>query len=255
MSPDALFRHISELGTAGLNVFIGVVDALPVSYAFGAGMIASANPCGFIMLPAFIGFFITSNSPDLRLELTRRLGRAGWFGLLVTAAFIATFAAMGLAVTLGGRALMEWTGWAGIIVGVLLATFGLYQLVFRRSLFSGMAAGVRVRRDRSTRGALLFGLAYGVCSLGCTLPAFLVVAGGVFVGNAGFAESMWRFVEYGAGMGFVLAVVALAVAVFQEQGARTFRRFLPAAEFTANAMLVLAGAYIVWYWTANGPLL
>lgn len=251
MSVDAVFGLMSELGTAGLNAFVGVVDVLPVSYAFGAGMIASANPCGFIMLPAFIGFFITSSSPDLRLGLPTRLTRAGWLGVLVTAAFIATFVAMGLIITVGGRALMEWTGWAGVVVGVLLAGFGLYQLIFRRSLFSGMTAGMRVQRDRSSRGAVLFGLGYGVCSLGCTLPAFLVVAGGVFVGNAGFAESMWRFVEYGAGMGFVLTLLAVAVALFQEQGTRTFRRFLPAAEIAANAMLVLAGSYIVWYWTLN----
>ena len=35
-----------------IGLFGRLVDALPVSYAFGAGMLASVNPCGFIMLPA-----------------------------------------------------------------------------------------------------------------------------------------------------------------------------------------------------------
>ena len=35
-----------------------VVDTLPVSYAFGTGMLAAVNPCGFALLPAYISFFL-----------------------------------------------------------------------------------------------------------------------------------------------------------------------------------------------------
>ena len=37
---------------------VGLVSVLPIGYAFGAGMIASVNPCGFLMLPALISFHL-----------------------------------------------------------------------------------------------------------------------------------------------------------------------------------------------------
>jgi cytochrome c-type biogenesis protein len=32
----------------------GLVTVLPVGYAFGAGMVAAVNPCGFAMQPAYL---------------------------------------------------------------------------------------------------------------------------------------------------------------------------------------------------------
>ena len=34
-----------------------VIDA-PLAYAFGVGMVATVNPCGFAMLPAYLSFFL-----------------------------------------------------------------------------------------------------------------------------------------------------------------------------------------------------
>jgi cytochrome c biogenesis protein CcdA len=35
-----------------------VAGLLPVGFAFAAGMVASANPCGFFMLPAYISYHL-----------------------------------------------------------------------------------------------------------------------------------------------------------------------------------------------------
>ena len=34
-----------------------MIDA-PLAYAFGVGMVATVNPCGFAMLPAYLSFFL-----------------------------------------------------------------------------------------------------------------------------------------------------------------------------------------------------
>ena len=101
---------------------------------------------------------------------------------------------------------------------------------------------------------LLFGVGYAVCSLGCTLPAFLVVAGSVFIGNPDLVEATGRFVEYALGMGFVLTALTLGLSLAREQANRAATRILPLIDPAANTVLVLAGAYIVWYWTRNGSL-
>lgn len=55
-----VFGAFSNEAYQWIGLFGRLVDALPVSYAFGAGMLASVNPCGFIMLPAFAAFYLTA---------------------------------------------------------------------------------------------------------------------------------------------------------------------------------------------------
>lgn len=244
---DALFEAVGQQANEWINLFSTWVRALPVSFAFGAGMLATVNPCGFIMLPAFAAFYFATDGGEAA-SLPRRLAQAAKVGAVVTVAFIVTFGAVGLLVTAGGREIVRWSGWAGLAVGIALVAFGLYQLAARRSLFSDVSANVRVARSRTLRGVLAFGLAYAVASLGCTLPIFMLVVGSVFTGEGGYVASAWRFVEYGAGMGAVLTVLTVGVAVSRAPVVRLVSGVLPYVHGTANVALIFAGSYLIWYW-------
>lgn len=252
MSPDAWLAAFYAEAMGWINVVDQGVRALPVSYAFGAGMLATLNPCGFVMLPAFAAFYTSAAGGDPNAAASVRAVRALRMGLLTTIAFVGTFGLMGLVVTSGGQLVIEWAAWGGIVVGVLLAAFGGFQLVSRRSIFARVTAGVRAPRSISAKGVLLFGVAYAICSLGCTLPIFLIVVGGVFLGRGEFSDSIMRFVQYGAGMGLVLTLVTLGVALARGWALRTTRHLLRYVDPMANAMLLVAGVYIVWYWTTIG---
>jgi len=67
-----------------------LVDLLPVSYAFAAGMVASVTPCGVLMLPSYVIYQLGS-AEDSRRHVVRRLLRAVRLALVVTAGFIAVF--------------------------------------------------------------------------------------------------------------------------------------------------------------------
>src|SRR5690606_1924885 len=103
-------------------------------------------------------------------------------------------------------------------------------------------------RSRTARGVLLFGFAYALVSLGCTLPIFMLVMGSVFTGQGDYAASAWRFMEYGAGMGVVLMLVAASVAVARQPVVRFVGGLLPYVHGFANLALVFTGAYVTWYW-------
>ena len=38
------------------GVFLSFGTKAPLGYAFIAGMVASVNPCGFVLLPAYLGY-------------------------------------------------------------------------------------------------------------------------------------------------------------------------------------------------------
>lgn len=249
-----VFEAIQQQASGWINAFAGAVDALPVSYAFGAGMLATVNPCGFIMLPSFAAFYMTAGDGG-DPGAARRVLRSLQMGAIITVAFVVTFGLVGIVLSSGGRFIVHWVGWAGLAIGVALIALGAYQLVTRRSLFANATANIRVQRSSTTRGVIAFGVAYAVASLGCTLPIFMVVVGSVFTGAGGYLEAVSRFVQYAAGMGLVLTVITIGVAAVRQQTIAVVNRALPYVETAGNGALMLAGAYLVWYWTSPGGLL
>lgn len=102
--------------------------------------------------------------------------------------------------------------------------------------------GPRARRARGLRPMFTFGLAYGLASLSCVLPVFLVAAGVAAGEPAG--DRLLSFAGFGAGLLAVLVLVTVAAALLEgaASGARRVVRFVPLA---SGALLVGAGVYIV----------
>jgi cytochrome c biogenesis protein CcdA len=74
-----------------------VVLDVPVALAVTAGMIATVNPCGFAMLPAYLGFFVGS---DRRARSSvSAVRRALGVTAAVTAGFVVVFGSIGLVVS------------------------------------------------------------------------------------------------------------------------------------------------------------
>jgi cytochrome c biogenesis protein CcdA len=100
----------------------------------------------------------------------------------------------------------------------------------------------------------LFGIGYGLASLGCTLPIFLVVVGSA-IKSQGFSNGLFQYFSYALGMGSVLTSLALSLAVFKGGLATYLRRVLPYMGRIAGALLLVSGSYQIYYWLTKGGLL
>src|SRR3546814_13264595 len=85
-----------------------MIDA-PLAIAFASGMLATVNPCGFAMLPAYLGFFLgqEGGDRDVRASVSRSLG----VGLSVSAGFLLVFSIVGLAIYHRSASFDRWTPW------------------------------------------------------------------------------------------------------------------------------------------------
>ena len=221
-------------------------------YAFSAGMVATVNPCGIAMLPAYISYYLATEDTKARTEL-QRLGRALLVGLLVAAGFVVLFALAGMVFAFAATALVRVMPWLGFFVGVGLFLLGLWMFTGRRIHVSGLPR-LQVERERSLRAMFLFGIAYGLTSLSCTLPIFLLVVGTAFT-QEGFAQGLGQFLAYGLGMGLVLMALTIGLALFREIALNSVRRVVPYVHRVSSFLLSMAGAYIVYYWLTKGGLL
>jgi cytochrome c-type biogenesis protein len=228
--------------------------ALPFGYAFGAGMVASVNPCGFLMLPAFGSYYLGFESGRAASSAWVRAGQALLLGTIASLGFVVLFGGVGAVLALGGRGIIRFFPWGGLLVGLGLLGLGLWLLVSKRPFGVMAASRVEAPFAPGVRNVFLFGVAYGICSLACTLPIFLVVVGTALV-TGGFLQSVGQFVSYGLGMGTILVLVTLSTALFSDALSTRLRRLLPHVHTLAAAFMALAGAWIIYYWLALGRLL
>ncbi len=206
--------------------------------SFAAGMAATVNPCGFAMLPAYLGLLIGDNGARRRSGL--RVGAA------VAAGAVAVFVVAGLFVAAGLRAVVTWIPWLALVVGLALVVAGLAELRGRH-LFARLPRMTRSFRDGSILGLIGFGAAYGVTSLSCTLPIFLsLVAASAATGSA--AEAIGVLTAYGVGMTLVLIVVTLAVATGRDRIVSMFRPVAARLSSISGWVMAAAGLFIIWYW-------
>jgi cytochrome c-type biogenesis protein len=216
----------------------------PFALAFAAGLVASVNPCGFAMLPAYLSFFIGTGEQDE--PRATAVARALRVGLAVSAGFLVVFGIAGLALTAGARWVTTAVPFLALIVGVGLTTAGIYMLT-GRSIPVRLPAPSRAGSGRGSGATALFGISYAIASLSCTLPVFLVVVGGAGT-QPTLAAGVATFATYAAGMALPLLGVAVALALGQDALVGRVRSMARYTTRLAGGLLVLAGAYIAFYW-------
>jgi cytochrome c-type biogenesis protein len=214
------------------------MDWTLVSWAFLAGGAATVNPCGIAMLPAYISYYL--GQEDGRASP----GRGLQAGLLLSAGVLTVFSAMGLVISALGTAIAQFVPWLALLVGVALLAAGVATLLGRAPALN-IASAQRAPSDRSALSFFTFGVGYGIASLGCTLPIFMIVVSSVL--SAGFAKGMSAFVAYGLGMGVVLAGISVAVALGKTAVVRLVRSAGGPLKIIGGLGLLAAGSYLIYY--------
>ncbi|MDQ3691535.1 MAG: cytochrome c biogenesis protein CcdA [Chloroflexota bacterium] len=250
-------RAVEGASSASSTFFGGLSRFLPFGFAFGAGMASAVNPCGFAMLPAYLGLLVGGEAGAEPRPTAHRLATALIVAGTVTIGFVVLFGLVGLLIGLGAQVLVGVFPWIGLGVGVALVAVAGYRL-YGGGVYSAapeqLAARLHGTGDTSVRGYLLFGLSYGIASLSCTLPIFLAVVGGT-VTAASLGPSVVQLALYGVGMGSVITALTLAVALFRSAMVRRLRAAVRFVDPIGTALLFVGGAYIVYYWLTIGGLL
>lgn len=219
---------------------------MPIALALVAGGFATLNPCGFALLPALLSFYVGAEEEDLPSAPTRAL-QGVFVGLMVAAGFLAVFAVVGLPVSLGATEVTRALPGVGIVLGVAMALFGL-ATVAGKQLSLSISHPFTAKRERRPRTMLLFGVGYGIASLGCTLPLFLALIG-ASLATQGPAAGLVVFGAYAFGMATVLMALSVGAALLRNGLARALKRLLPYMNRIAGGLLVVVGAYLTYYWS------
>ena len=247
-----------ELQALASQLVSDLAELLQVGYAFGAGMVSAVNPCGFAMLPAYLSLFL--GAEDLQFQQRSwfyRLGKAFGITAVVTAGFGLLFGLIGILVSVGGVYLTGIMPWISVIIGAILVLLGIWLLLGNHLIFDTfLRIGTQIGDPRtiSIRGFFLFGIAYGMTSMSCTLPVFLVVVGSSLTSD-NVMTGLLQFFWYMLGAGTVLLILTLGMAFLKGKTVvGTMKRFAPFVHTISALLLIGAGLYIGYYWLTSGLL-
>ena len=253
---DGVNRFVERLSGKSSSFLTGMVGVSSV-FALAAGMASAVNPCGFAMLPAYLGLYLGANSEQETGRPVRQLWRALLIGGAVTGGFVVLFGIAGTLIGLGASFVANLLPWIGLVVGVMLAIAGAW-LVSGGKIYTGVAARAATHIGEpgqlGAKGYFLFGLSYGTASLSCTLHIFLAVLG-VSASNAGLLNIMANFFLFALGMGLVIMALTLGVAFFKGSMVGVLRKALPYIQPIGAWLMVIAGIYIIFYWLTIGGLM
>lgn len=223
-----------------------MIDA-PIVFALTAGMVAAFNPCGFAMLPAYLGYFLGTGAdgePTARGTSANVLHALG-VGAVVTGGFVAVFGLAGVLITEFSLQVQRYAPWLTIVIGLALVPLGIAML----RGWEPKISAPRLQRGGGGRGLgsmFVFGISYATVSLTCTLPPFLAAVSTTF-DQGSFTSGIAVFGAYAAGMGLVLMTLTVALGLARHSLVGRMRKALPYVNRAAGALVLTAGAYVAYY--------
>ncbi|MGB8405687.1 MAG: cytochrome c biogenesis CcdA family protein [Mycobacterium sp.] len=208
------------------------------SLAFVAGVVAALNPCGFAMLPGYLG--LVSGGWGSARALVRALTAAA----AMTLGFITVFGAFALLAISVAELLQRVLPYLTVLIGVTMVWIGGRQLL-------GRPAGVVWLRlpqwdapSGTLRSMVGYGVLYALVSLTCTIAPFIAVTG---IGLQTPGRAWVAFLAYAAGFGTLVGFVAVAGALTGSILVRRLRQWARFMPRVGAVLLIGTGLYIGYY--------
>lgn len=206
-----------------------------------AGMLAAFNPCGFAMLPAYLGALILGQSENA----VQNYRRAVYFSVGMATGLIAVFAGFALLIAPFTSAVEAYLPYITLAMASILAVTGVALLWGKSFALTGL---FRPSLAPNTRflSQVGYGVTYALASLSCTIGPFLA-ATTLALRSGSFWNVLATFVTYGAGMAVVVFLLALLTASSHQNVISAMKRNATIIEKIMGALLVLIAVYLATY--------
>ena len=239
-------KMIAIVGTSISNL----IEIGQFTFSISAGIMAVFNPCGFAILLAYLGMIGNINTESSNLPMSKKLGLTMMAGTIVSLGFTFIFILIATFINIGIKNIITVFPIIGFFIGILLIGLGLW-IIYGGSIYSPIPTKIATFIPHSNKKQLqaffLFGIAYGLASLSCTLPIFLAVLATSSISTS-FGNSLLNILGYSFGMSGTIILISILISIFPSTlGSKL--AFLKTNFYAISGILTLiAGIYIAFYW-------
>jgi cytochrome c biogenesis protein CcdA len=215
------------------------------AYSFILGIMAAVNPCGFVLLPTYLVYYLGTelNRQDENKTTTLRRGLS--VGIAVSSGFIGLFLVVGIISRAFTTVIRDNAKYAALVIGIGLVAMGIAMLFGWKLPIA--QPDVSVQRKRTTWNMFLFGIVYAIASIGCTIGLLISVILGS-INRHGFISGVISIVLYGLGMGMLVTSLTVALAFARVGLVPTIKKSFKWFDKVSAVLVVLTGLYLSWYW-------
>lgn len=131
-------------------------------------------------------------------------------------------------------------------MGAVIIILGILMISGKNISFS-----ININRQQSnseTKEAFFFGLAYAIGALGCLFPLFLIVATQALSAPSPILGASYIF-AYFFGISLMMVTAILVSTFAKDFLMRVIRKVLPKMDYITGLLLILGGAYVIYYQT------
>jgi len=211
-------------------------DPSSLAFIFTAGALALFSPCGFPMLPGYISYYMGVKAS---LEKTVAGGVACTLGLLTV------FSAIGVVVSTLGSLISRYIPLLELVAGLLVILMGVSMIFEIR--FPTFFTISRAPRQRGIIGVFLYGVLYGLATLGCSAPIFFSMLFYAFA-SGGPLYGIVTFVVYAIGMGLPIVITTILVAGAKKFMLERMVKMIPWFQKASGIILIIIGAYLLYFY-------
>lgn len=211
--------------------------SLGLGIVFSAGAAAAFNPCGIALLPSYIAYIMGGQEKN---------GLQGFkAGIMMTLGFLSVFLPLGLLTALFKGFFENSLSFIVTLVGFFLIITGWF-MYSGREIFT--VKTFKIRKGKSQAWSFyLYGIAYALVSLGCTLPIFsLLVAASLTSGS--FADGLAKFLAYGVGMGGVVTLISIAAVISRQVVQSFIKNVTPVMNQISAILMIGSGIFLIVKW-------
>jgi cytochrome c biogenesis protein CcdA len=215
------------------------------AYSFLLGVMAAVNPCGFVLLPTYLIYYLGMELGREDESAVSTLRRSLTVGASVSAGFVGLFLVVGIISRAFTTVIRDNAKYAALVIGVGLIVMGI--AMFRGWKPPVAQPDVSVQRRRTVWNMVLFGVVYAIASIGCTIGLLISAILGS-VNRNGFASGVISIGLYGVGMGLLVTSLTVALAFARVGLVSALKKGLPWFDRVSAVFVVLTGVYLSWYW-------
>ncbi len=209
-------------------------------FSFLQGVLAFFAPCAVALLPGYLSNLLRRDNENASKK--KLLLRALTLGSLSMLGIAIVYAIGGALLFTLASVIKAYMVWVVITMGVLIIILGGFMLAGKD--VSLPVHGPNARTNNAYLESFIFGIAYGIGAFGCLFPLFLLVATQAIAAGA---IGMTYILAYILGMA-VFMLLFYILAVFAREFLQTqLRKVLPYVTRFSGTVLMLAGAYIIYY--------
>ncbi len=211
------------------------MDVFQIGAAFTAGILAVLSPCALPMLPAYIAVRLREDKHNIIQGIA--------YSIFMIIGFMTVYVLIGFIPSLLFSNAFSNSTFTAPGIGVVLIVLGLAS--WFTNIFEKIPKVVlQAPGGVGTLGMILFGVAYGTASLGCSLPVFLLVVLGA-ASTEGFNSVLTLYAAYGAGAASIILPITLMISFAEGFFHEKLTLAMPHIRKVSSILIVLSGVYML----------